>query len=103
MVPQLQPQLGSPLPQLRSSGDMSSAMGANNLDDPSCGWIKNLSYIKPRGPLAEEPNYSIAPRHPPHLEYVTAIESACQKLNQQDAEELRTDINGVLRSSHPQT
>ena len=32
---------------------------------------------------------------------MTAIETACTKLSQQDAEELRTDINRVLRSSHP--
>ena len=35
------------------------------------------------------------------LEYITAIEAACTKLSQQDAEELRADINRVLRSSHP--
>ena len=29
--------------------------------------------------------------------------AACTKLSQQDAEELRADINRVLRSSHPQT
>ena len=32
---------------------------------------------------------------------LTAIEAACTKLSQQDAEELRVDINRVLRSSHP--
>ena len=37
----------------------------------------------------------------PNLEYITAIKSACTKLSQQDAEELRADINQVLRSSHP--
>ena len=46
--------------------------------------------------------YAIAPRHPPHLEYIIAKEPACQKLNQQDVEKLRADINRVLRGSHPQ-
>ena len=41
------------------------------------------------------------PRQPPNLEYITAIEAACTKLSQQDAEELRADINRVLRSCHP--
>ena len=50
--------------------------------------------------LAKEPNYAIAPRHQPYLEYITVIESACQKLNKKDAEELREDINRVLRGSH---
>ena len=36
-----------------------------------------------------------------YLEYITAIEAACTKLTQQDAKELRADINRVLRSSNP--
>ena len=39
----------------------------------------------------------ITPRHPPNLEYITTIEAACTKLGQQ----LRAEINRVLRSSHP--
>ena len=34
----------------------------------------------------------VTPRQPPNLEYITAIEAACTKLSQQDAEELRADI-----------
>ena len=54
-----------------------------------------------RSVLAKGPNYAVTPRQPPNLEYITAIEAACTKLSQQDAEELRADINRVLRSSHP--
>ena len=43
----------------------------------------------------------VTPRQPPNLEYITAIEAACTKLSQQDAEELRANINRVLRSCHP--
>ena len=43
----------------------------------------------------------VSPKHPPNLEYITAIEAACTKLSLQKAEELRADINRVLRSSHP--
>ena len=53
-----------------------------------------------RSVLAKGPNSVVSPRHPPKLEYITAIESACTKLSQQDAEEPRADINQVLRSSH---
>ena len=49
------------------------------------------------------PNFAVTPKHPPNLEYITAVESVYSKLGQQDAEELRADINRVLRSSHPQT
>ena len=43
----------------------------------------------------------VTSRQPPNLEYITAIEAACTKLSQQDAEELRADVNRVLRYSHP--
>ena len=49
--------------------------------------------------LSKGPNYAVAPKAP-NLEYITAIESVCQKLDQQDAEGLRAGINRVLRKSH---
>ena len=54
-----------------------------------------------RSVLAKGPNYAVTPRQPPNLEYITAIEAACTKLSQQDTEELSSDINRVIRSSHP--
>ena len=42
-----------------------------------------------------------SPLHPPNLEYITAIESVCTNLSQQDVEELRANINRVLKGSHP--
>ena len=42
--------------------------------------------------LANGPNFAVTPRQPPNLEYITAMEAACTKLSQQDAEELRADI-----------
>ena len=51
--------------------------------------------------LAKGPNYVVTPRHPPKLEYITAIESVCTKLSQQEAEELKVNIHRVLRASHP--
>ena len=77
----------------------------NSLEDPNPKWVINLS-SKPlnhtqRSVLAKGPNFRVTPRHPPNLEYIMAIETACTKLGQQDAEELRAEINRVLRSSHP--
>ena len=53
-----------------------------------------------RSVLAKGPNFAVTPKQPPNLEYVTAIEAACTKLSQQDAEELRAEVNRVQRSSH---
>ena len=79
--------------------------GSSPSEEPSPKWVINLS-SKPLTPaqrsvLAKGPDFVVTPRHPPNLEYITAIEAACTKLSQQDAEEFRADINWVLRSSHP--
>ena len=81
--------------------------GSSSLEEPNLKWVINLS-SKPLTPaqrsvLAKGSKFVVTPRHPPNLEYITAIEAACTKLSQQDAEELRADINQVLRSSQPQT
>ena len=75
------------------------------MEEPNPKWVMNLS-SKPlttaqRSVLAKGPNFAVSPRQPPNLEYITAIESACTKLSQQVAEELRANIHKVLRSSHP--
>ena len=67
------------------------------MEEPNPKWVINLS-SKPltqvqRSVLAKGPNFVVSSRHPPNLEYITAIESACTKLSQEDAEELRADIN----------
>ena len=74
-------------------------------EEPNRKWVINLSN-KPLTPaqrsvLAKGPNFAVTPRQPPNLEYITAIEAVCTKLSQQGAEELRADINRVLRSSNP--
>ena len=56
-----------------------------------------------RSVLAKGPNFAVTPRQPSNLEYITAIEAACTKLSQQDAEELRANINRVLGPPTPQT
>ena len=88
-----------------SSTPPNSSSQGSSKEEPNPKWVINLSN-KPLTPaqrsvLAKGPNFAVTPRQPPNLEYITAIEAACTKLSQQDAEELRADINRVLRSSHP--
>ena len=47
--------------------------------------------------LAKGPNFAIAPNKIPHVDYITTVELMCQKLKEDDAEELRADINSLLR------
>ena len=90
----------SPLPNRYNN-----PQGPSSLEEPNPKWVINLS-SKPltkaqRSVLTKGPNFAVSPKHPPNLEYITAIEAACTKLSQQDAEELRANINWELRVSHP--
>ena len=47
--------------------------------------------------LAKGPNYAITPSHIPNIDYITAIESLCPKLKEDNAMELGADINSLPR------
>ena len=49
--------------------------------------------------LAKGPNFSLAPYNIPNVDYIAAVESVCIKLKEEDAMELRADINAFLRKT----
>ena len=49
--------------------------------------------------LTKGPNYAITPSHIPNIDYITAIESMCPKPKEDDAMNLRSDINSLLRKA----
>ena len=68
-------------------------------------WVINLSVV-PLIPtqevvLAHGTNFAVTPRNLPILEYTTSLEVACQKLNTNTAEELRSEVYRALRYSCP--
>ena len=64
-------------------------------------WVINLSKTKltkaQESLLAKGPNFAISLVNMPNLDYITAIESVCPKLKEEDTMELRADINSLLR------
>ena len=64
-------------------------------------WVINLSKTSlteaPKAVLAKGPNHALTPKHIPNVDYITAKESICPKLKEEDAMELRADINSLLR------
>ena len=50
--------------------------------------------------LAHGPNVAVTTQKPPYGEYITTIELACQNLDNNSVEELRTDVYRVLRHPH---
>ena len=70
-------------------------------------WVVNLS-SKPLTPsqvslLEKGPNFALTPINPPNVELIAAVESACQKLSEQDAQELRAEVNILLRRAKTPT
>ena len=67
-------------------------------------WVINLSKTKltegQKSVLAKVPNFSIAPKYIPNVDYFTAVESMCSKLKEEDPMELRSNINSLLRKAH---
>ena len=66
-------------------------------------WVINLSKTEltegQKSVLAKGPNFSIAPKYIPNVDYITAVESMCSKLKEEDAMELRSNINSLLRKA----
>ena len=66
-------------------------------------WVKNLSDT----PLTEEqerllawgPKFVIRPKKPPVGEYVVAVEQACSRLSQGEADELRVEVKKTLKKT----
>ena len=69
-------------------------------------WVINLS----KKPLTKEqlsfpqkgPNFAITPQIPPIEAYITATEQASSKLPTQEADELRSDVNRILKQLQQQ-
>ena len=72
--------------------------GNNNLDSK---WVINLSKTEltqaQKSVLSKGPNFALTPDNVPNLNYITAIESMCSKLKEEDVAELRGEINAVHR------
>ena len=64
-------------------------------------WVINLSQTSlNKGQislLTKGPNFARVQKRLPNIDYITAIESVCHKLKEEDAGELKADINSLLK------
>ena len=93
--------------QGNNNGSSSSVVsqGQNSGNSSSSKWVVNLS-SHPLTPaqvsvLSKGPNFALAPNNPPNVEFTSAVDLACQKLLDQDAQELRAEVNILLRRAKP--
>ena len=59
--------------------------------------IQNRINYHKKAVLAKGPNYAISSSNIPNSEYITAIKTIGQKLKEEEASELKADINTILR------
>ena len=53
--------------------------------------------------LQKGPNFAITPKYTPIEAYITVVEQASSKLPAQEADELRADVNQLLKQQHTQS
>ena len=67
-------------------------------------WVINLSSVPltkdQEDLLSHGPNFAITPKKPPLGDYITNIEKACQSLDVNSTEELRSEVYRVLRKTY---
>ena len=73
----------------------------NTKSNSNSKWVINSSKVEltraQRSLLEKGPNFAISPSNIPNLDYITAIETVGHKLKEEDAAELRGEINGILK------
>ena len=77
----------------------------HNSNSINSKWVINLS-SHPLTPaqvslLSKGPNFALVPNNPPNVKFISAIELACQKRTEQDVQELRAEVNIILRKVKP--
>ena len=94
---------GSNNNRLGNSNSSSNNNNSQSQNKNNNKWVINLSSISlteaQKSVLAKGPNYSITPKYIPNVEYITAVESMCSKLKEEEAMELRLDVNMLLRKA----
>ena len=68
-------------------------------------WVKSLSGVPltkaQASLLAHGPGFAAAPKHPLYGDYIATIEQACINMKPHNAEEIRAEIRGALKQTHP--
>ena len=89
----------------RSNNNQMQVNQNSNCSSTNSKWVINLSSY-PLTPAqvslsSRGPNFAHAPNNPPTVEFISAIELACQKLTEQDVQGLRAEVNILLRRAKP--
>ena len=78
---------------------------SDNMTEDRKNWVKNLSTtpltVDQERLLAQRPKFVIKPKKPPG-EYIAAVEQACSRLTQGEADELHVEVKKTLKKAQNQ-
>ena len=78
----------------------------DNMAEEGKKWVKNLSttplIVDQERLLAGGPKFVIKPKKPPVGEYIAAVEQACSRLSQGEADELHMEVKKTLKKAQNQ-
>ena len=102
---QAQSNSDSNLDNISNSNNNNNLVQGSNIGNVGSKWVVNLS-SSPLTPvqvslLSKGPNSGLTPTNPPYVEFVSAVEVACQRLTDQDAQELVVEVNILLKRTKP--
>ena len=90
----------------RPNNNRLNRLNSNNSqlqDNINNKWVINLSSSSltegQKSVFAKGSNYSLTPKFIPNVDYITAVETMCSKLKEEEAMELRLDVNVLLRKA----
>ena len=76
---------------------------SHNITEVTKKWVQNMSGTpltkEQESLLAHGPKFVIRPRQPTVTEYIAAVEQACSKLSQGEADELRLEVKKALKKT----
>ena len=82
-----------------------SSNNSNLGNNVSSRWVVNLSSTSLTqaqvSVLHKGPSFALAPTNPLNVEFITVVEAACQRLPDQDTQELRAEVNILLKRAKP--
>ena len=84
----------------------STCTSTDNMTEDMKKWVKTLSNtpltIDQERLLAHGPKFVIKPKKPPVGEYIAAVEQACSRLTQGEADELQVEVRKTLKKEQNQ-
>ena len=102
---QVQSNLDGNLDNSSNNNNNNKLVQGSNSGNVRSKWVVYLSR-SPLTPaqvslLSKGPNFVLASTNPPNVKFTSAAEAACQRLTDQDAQELRAEVNILLRRTKP--